>query len=126
MARVMREPDWKDVPEVDDRMARDIVAGVLWYGVSDIDGMRRQRPLPKNADRYMTRDWERVRDAGVDAEEWVKSDETTPYSFLWCCDVLGVDPALLRARVDADDFSNLPTGKLHLEPAKPKVMQTDA
>lgn len=36
---------------------------------------------------------------GDDAREWFASDNHAPYSFAWSCDVLGLEPDAIRARV---------------------------
>lgn len=36
---------------------------------------------------------------GLDADEWMESEEVTPYSFRWCCDILGMDAGRIRDRL---------------------------
>lgn len=83
------------------RGCKALVAAVMLQAVQDAERAgavyrlltSRSRGRPKQATILAS-----IRD-GLDVEGWAESDEMNPYSFLWCCDVLDMDPQRIRDRM---------------------------
>ena len=84
----------------------ELVAAVLERAVADIELMK--RPPIKSHKRYdgrMNPDHSQQvarRTDGAQALAWVKARPHRPskaWSFVWCCEVLGLEPVILRDRI---------------------------
>jgi hypothetical protein len=61
----------------------------------------------------------------IQARKWLFSDKEGPFSMLWCCEVLGLEPAVIRARILSGDVGSFvgesPGRQLKKKPVARKV-----
>lgn len=70
-----------------DSFEKDLIIGVMTRAVQDFVGDAKDLP---------SKDRAKVR---RDAQNWISSNRTGPFSFLWCADALEIDPIAIRRRV---------------------------
>ncbi|HET6807283.1 MAG TPA: hypothetical protein VFH59_17750 [Frateuria sp.] len=69
--------------QIDEYTARRLVAAVIVQAVEDVRRMeKRLRADPQAKTKACERD----------AAAWLDSESTAPFSYRWCCGVLGVQP----------------------------------
>lgn len=76
-----------------DSPEKDLLIGVLERAVRDLMGDSRDLP---SKDRLKVR---------RDAQRWISSNRTKPFSFLWCADALELDPLAIRKRIRGFKFN---------------------
>lgn len=76
-----------DTPE------RQLIAGVLSQAVSDAT-------CPSKGDSVGLCGV-KVSSARTSAERWIDSDSERPLGFRWCCAVVGLDPEVVRERIQS-------------------------
>jgi hypothetical protein len=75
---------------LDNYTARQLVAATVLQAFRDVQALeKRQQCDPKT----MPRKWEQ------DARHWLECESTAPFSYRWCCGVLGVRPNLAPTRL---------------------------
>lgn len=74
-----------------DKAIRRLVASVLVRAIQDSLGI-----VPKDGDtpEYKSRQMSR------EAKEWIDEDEVLPFGFIWCCNIVELDPIRLRRCID--------------------------
>ena len=86
----MFQIDETDMPPQEDLAPeRQLIASVIRAAVEDI-----LSPPPRAMKNGAN--WSHMRD---DAAAWMSSNSRRPFSFLWCCDALGLDAAAVRWRI---------------------------
>lgn len=65
-----------------------LVNAVLAQAADDLRSLRERLKERRYPQQHM-----------IDAAQWVMADEDRPFSFFWCCTVMGRDPGVTRKKM---------------------------